>query len=104
MKWRLDGTCATAEAPPGLFYPDDRYDHGTPEYEHLKGEVTAAYCIGCPVRLRCLTHAMTLPERYGLWAGTDEADRKAARKNRQTPAELLAQLEAAEVPPLEETA
>ncbi len=36
-----------------------------------------ALCAACPVQRRCLTHALTQPEHYGIWAGTSGRQRDA---------------------------
>jgi WhiB family redox-sensing transcriptional regulator len=36
-------------------------------------------CYGCPVRLQCLTYAMQQGEKYGIWGGLSERDRKRIR-------------------------
>lgn len=33
------------------------------------------YCKSCPVFAECLTHALTTPERHGIWAGTSKRTR-----------------------------
>ena len=33
-------------------------------------------CFRCPVRIECLTHALTYPERYGIWSATTEHQRR----------------------------
>src|SRR5690606_16459965 len=38
---------------------------------------------GCPVRTECLDHALTYPERHGIWGGLDEDERDRIRKNRR---------------------
>ena len=38
-------------------------------------------CQGCPVRLRCLEHAVDTDERYGIWGGLDQDERRSLRKS-----------------------
>ncbi|WP_199922092.1 WhiB family transcriptional regulator, partial [Kitasatospora aureofaciens] len=38
-------------------------------------------CLGCPVRRRCLEHALTAPEDHGIWGGTTRNQRQ--RMNQQ---------------------
>jgi len=33
-------------------------------------------CTGCPVRAQCLEHALAHDERYGVWGGTSERERR----------------------------
>lgn len=97
-RWQEFAACITA--PPDLFYPDlptgDLWL--TPPVRAYVREVTAAYCIGCPVRLACLTHALTFPETEGIWAGSTPPERQAA----PNPAALLHLFDIQEIPPLQE--
>lgn len=34
-----------------------------------------AVCSSCPVRTTCLDHALTAPERFGVWGGTTAEQR-----------------------------
>jgi len=36
----------------------------------------------CTVREECLEHALTRPERFGIWGGTAERERQTMRKER----------------------
>ncbi len=40
-------------------------------------------CADCPVRARCLDHALTAGERYGVWGGLDENERAAETRRRR---------------------
>lgn len=33
------------------------------------------YCSACPVIKDCLAHALSIPEEFGIWAGTSAGDR-----------------------------
>ena len=35
-----------------------------------------AICSECPVRTDCLDHALTVNERYGIWGGLNEIERR----------------------------
>ncbi|MGW5362090.1 WhiB family transcriptional regulator [Actinopolymorpha pittospori] len=37
-------------------------------------------CGRCPVRAECRSHAQRRPETYGVWGGTTESSRSAARR------------------------
>jgi WhiB family redox-sensing transcriptional regulator len=37
-------------------------------------------CARCPVRAECRSHAQRRPETYGVWGGTTESSRSAARR------------------------
>lgn len=50
-----------------------------------RGEDTArakAVCADCPVRIECLEYAVRNGEKYGIWGGTSERERRAIRKQR----------------------
>lgn len=47
-------------------------------------ELALALCRRCPVRRQCLRHAMTRPERYGIWGGMTEREREAALRGART--------------------
>jgi WhiB family redox-sensing transcriptional regulator len=49
------------------------------------GSVTAAklVCRDCPVRSGCLEYALTHDERFGIWGGLSEKERKKLRKARR---------------------
>jgi WhiB family redox-sensing transcriptional regulator len=39
-----------------------------------------AVCVACPVRRDCLAYAVGSPELVGVWAGTDERERRQMRR------------------------
>lgn len=62
--WRDDALCAQTD--PGLFFPE-------------KGESTGPakdVCSRCPVRDPCLEHAVLNDERFGIWGGLSEGQRR----------------------------
>ena len=62
--WWFAALCAQTD--PELFFPE-------------KGGSTRAakrVCTGCPVRAQCLEHALAHDERYGVWGGTSERERR----------------------------
>ena len=62
--WWFAALCAQTD--PELFFPE-------------KGGSTRAakrVCAGCPVRAQCLEHALAHDERYGVWGGTSERERR----------------------------
>ncbi len=58
---------------PDLFYPS-------------RGDSTGqakTVCSQCPVQEECLEHALTDPvERFGVWGGKSERERRVLRRNR----------------------
>lgn len=44
---------------------------------------TKAVCNACEVRAGCLDYALERDERFGVWGGESEADRRRLKRNRQ---------------------
>lgn len=62
--WMADGLCAQTD--PELFFPE-------------KGGATKAaknVCVGCPVKTECLQYALDNAERFGVWGGLSERERR----------------------------
>jgi WhiB family redox-sensing transcriptional regulator len=69
-EWLARAACRGMD--PELFFPD-------------RGESTEqakAVCAACPVRAECLDHALTNVERFGIWGGLSERERRAIRRAR----------------------
>ena len=62
--WWFAGLCAQTD--PEVFFPEKG------------GSVreAKAVCAGCPVRAQCLEHALAHDERFGVWGGTSERERR----------------------------
>ena len=63
-EWALQGICAGVD--PEIFFPE-------------KGGNTRdakRVCTGCPVRRQCLEYALSHNERFGIWGGTSERERR----------------------------
>jgi len=62
--WQAWGACRGLD--PGLFFPgpDDDY------------EEALVICRGCRVREECLQYALENRERFGIWGGTTERQRR----------------------------
>lgn len=71
--WKLDGLCREVDAD--LFFPEV----GTPS---RKAKET---CFACDVRTECLTYALDNNERFGIWGGLNERERRQLRKTTPTP-------------------
>ena len=70
--WTVDAACADAD--PAVFF----IDHGRP------AAPAKAICAGCPVRVECLDFALASRERFGVWGGMTEKERRGeARRRRQ---------------------
>lgn len=62
--WVLAAACREAE--PDLFYSDDAADV----------RAALSYCERCPVADTCLAVALASGERFGVWGGTTERQRR----------------------------
>ncbi|GAA2759119.1 WhiB family transcriptional regulator [Actinopolymorpha rutila] len=83
--WHLEAACV--RAPDGVFYGPE----GEKPPERLARETRALeFCAACPVLEACRSHALALPETYGVWGGTTEANRNAVRRGRITASALPA--------------
>lgn len=68
--WRAHAACA--ETDPELFFPDTTWS------PRLAKQV----CAACPVQNKCLQWAMDTNERFGIWGGTTEYQRRQLRRVR----------------------
>jgi WhiB family redox-sensing transcriptional regulator len=76
--WQEEAACTGMDLD--LFFGRD----GEPAAEREARERRArSGCATCPVRAACLDHAMTVPERYGVWGGMSEDERAAHRRRRR---------------------
>ena len=73
-EWMAAGLCA--EIDPDLFYPES----GAPNRDAKR------ICAGCDVRAECLAYALAHRERFGVWGGTTERERRRMRRAPVTPA------------------
>jgi WhiB family redox-sensing transcriptional regulator len=71
--WQLDALCA--ETDPESFFPDK--GGSTREAKRV--------CTGCAVRTECLEYALSNDERFGIWGGLSERERRRVRLQRRTP-------------------
>ena len=68
LGWQADALCA--ETDPEAFFPE-------------KGGSTRAakrICDSCEVRQQCLEYALENDERFGIWGGLSERERRKLRK------------------------
>ena len=70
-EWRLDALCA--ETDPEAFFPEK--GGSTREAKRV--------CTGCAVRTGCLESALTNDERFGIWGGLSERERRRLRLQRR---------------------
>jgi WhiB family redox-sensing transcriptional regulator len=71
--WRLDALCA--ETDPEAFFPEK--GGSTREAKRV--------CTGCAVRAECLEFALGNDERFGIWGGLSERERRRLRLQRRIP-------------------
>lgn len=71
QNWRKLARCA--EVFPDLFHPDK----GGSSREAKR------VCVNCEVRSQCLEYAIANDERYGIWGGLSERERRAEKKRRE---------------------
>ena len=75
-KWYSKAACNT------VLYPELNADEWFPE----RGSSTKkakAICNQCPVQEPCLEQALQRGERFGIWGGKSERERRAIRKERK---------------------
>ena len=76
--WQLHAACRGRQ---GLFFPPD--DETETRIERRRREAQAkAICAGCVVGLECLDEAMEHQERFGVWGGMTERERRASMNRR----------------------
>jgi WhiB family redox-sensing transcriptional regulator len=63
--WESQAACKGMD--PALFFPVNDEDAGE----------ALAVCKGCPVKGECLAWALETRERFGIWGGTTEKQRRA---------------------------
>lgn len=73
-EWQLDARCRGIDGSL-FFHPDN--ERGSAR----ESRVAAAkqVCASCPVRRACGRYALESGERYGIWGGMTEEERRAAR-------------------------
>lgn len=72
LDWQHRAACRGERA--AAFYPPLKPE---PKADRLVRERAAkAICNGCPVRVECLEHAVHHDERYGIWGGLTDVERR----------------------------
>jgi WhiB family redox-sensing transcriptional regulator len=67
-EWRDRGLCAQTD--PKAFFPDK--GGSTREAKKI--------CLGCEVRAECLDYALAHDERFGIWGGLSERERRKLKR------------------------
>lgn len=70
LAWKAHGKCRGCD--PNLFYPE----RGTSTRE------AKAVCAACTVRTECLEYSLANGERFGIWGGASERERRRIRQRR----------------------
>jgi hypothetical protein len=77
--WHEEAKCRYVAKPDDMFFgeKDPEDDDYTPRTSLTITKIKAVkeFCHSCPVFVQCLTHALTTPERHGIWAGTSKRTR-----------------------------
>lgn len=77
-EWQEQGNCSKVDDPEIFFL-----EHGERGKEKRKREQQALkICRSCPVVEKCLEHALTVPEFFGVWGGTTAEQRNAILRKR----------------------
>lgn len=71
--WRAYGACARPDIDPELFFPERGQSTGEAK----------AICARCPVKDVCLEVALANGEKFGIWGGLSERERRRIRKQRR---------------------
>jgi hypothetical protein len=69
--WELDAICSQTD--PEIFFPEK--GGSTREAKHI--------CSRCPVRAECLEYALLHQERFGIWGGLSERERRSIIRGRR---------------------
>ena len=69
IPWSSDARCDSAD--PELFFPRDGTDN----------TLAKSICQTCPVRRQCLDYALETRQKYGIWGGMTEAQRRRLRRD-----------------------
>jgi WhiB family transcriptional regulator, redox-sensing transcriptional regulator len=75
--WQEDAACRSGPADV-FFGPEGE----KPAERHEREQRAVEICAGCSVRQQCQSHAVRLPETYGVWGGTTETGRQTSRRGR----------------------
>lgn len=70
MAWSAYGSCASAD--PDLFFPGPGGD----------ASLARVICRTCPVRRMCLDYAIETRQKFGVWGGMTESQRRRLRRDR----------------------
>ena len=69
MTWQENALCAQTD--PEAFFPEK--GGSTREAKRI--------CVGCEVKAECLAYALSKDERFGIWGGLSERERRRLKKS-----------------------
>lgn len=74
--WHEDAKCrsTSVEDADKIFFGETG-DHKRTSLTISRIREVKEFCKSCPVFSECLTHALSTPERHGIWAGTSKRTR-----------------------------
>lgn len=75
--WQMEGACRDVDGAL-FFHPDN--ERG--EARERRVAEAKRVCGGCAVRQMCLSHALEVGERHGVWGGLTEEERRNLRRRR----------------------
>ncbi|HVL80680.1 MAG TPA: WhiB family transcriptional regulator [Actinomycetota bacterium] len=76
--WRNQAACRGMD--PELFFSPDSFE--TKQGKDGREDIAKAACARCEVRAECLEYAIKAGERYGIWGGLTEQERRAVVRRR----------------------
>jgi len=71
MDWQHQAACRDRTAD---FYPPMRPERK--DERRVREHRAKLVCASCPVRTQCLDHAIAVDERYGVWGGLTQDERR----------------------------
>lgn len=74
--WMAAGACRGSD--PALFFPVGK-EGSDPAW----AGAAKAVCARCPVREECLDYALANSERFGIWGGLTQMERRAVKRGRR---------------------
>ena len=91
--WNALASCKGED--PRLFFGRDKEDGGeSPPVRDARVAMAKAICTNCTVLSVCLANALERPEKYGIWGGMTEKERKKLLSGRSNAAKRRSRLEA----------
>jgi WhiB family redox-sensing transcriptional regulator len=76
--WQFRAACRGADST--LFFAPNYFEKR--HEKELREAQAKAYCRRCPVREECLEYALSNGEKFGIWGGMSERERRRIRRAR----------------------